>query len=173
MSRDKKLRRFAREYLSTYDGEVLDLDEAARWIRDTGRYECAPITPHQQVKQELARALRSAKFMDEEGNEIRLAHPIRLKKGDQQQQVLWSFIEDAQPKHMRLSLQQRRQGILANCHQHSLDTNWYNRHNKFGAQLPLFDYDFNKDLEEKNMPTDYPESAPDFDFDDEDDENGE
>lgn len=153
---------------------MLDLDEVTIWIDGTGHYKVAPITPHQQIKQELARALRSAKFTDEEGNEIRQAHSVRLKKkGDQQQQVLWSFIEDARPEHMRLSLQQRRQGILANCHQHSLDTNWYNRHNKFDAQLRLFDYDFNKDLEEKDMPTDYPESAPDFDFGVGDDENGE
>lgn len=168
MSRDKKLQRLAQEYWNTHGDKEQDLDEAARWILGTGRYQCEPITPHQQVKQELARALRNAKFTDEEGNEIRRAHPIRLK-----QQVLWSFIEDAPPEHMRLSLQQRRQGILANCHQHSLDTNWYNRHNKFGAQLQLFDYDFNKDLEEQNMPTYYPESAPDFNFEAEDDENGE
>ena len=39
----------------------------------------------------------------------------------------------------------------------------YNDNNKFGAQIPDFDYDFNKDLKEAQLPLEYPDDAPDGD----------
>jgi hypothetical protein len=57
---------------------------------------------------------------------------------------------------MRISFQQRRQGILADCRQHKTDVESYNDNNRFKASL-LFDYDFNADLQELELPTKYPD----------------
>jgi len=60
---------------------------------------------------------------------------------------------------MRVSFQQRRLAILADCKQHKTDVDSYNHNNEYHVQL-LFDYDFNTDLEEGSLPTQYP-SGPD------------
>jgi hypothetical protein len=72
----------------------------------------------------------------------------------------WATGAEADPGHMRLALQQHRQYILGNCRQHKLNFDSYNDNNKFGARLPLFDYNFNKDLEEEAFPTEYPSERP-------------
>ncbi len=92
-------------------------------------------------------------------------HALR-RKGEMEQIVMWIDIQTARPQPMRVSLQQRRRGIFFDCRQHSIDANWYNKHNDFGVQLPPFDYDFNKDLEEMNLPTEYPDRAPEREEDD-------
>jgi hypothetical protein len=50
-----------------------------------------------------------------------------------------------------------------------LDFQSYNDNNVYGAKLASMDYDFNKDVQEANLPATYP-SEPSFDVDDEDDE---
>jgi len=67
----------------------------------------------------------------------------------------------AKPNHMRISLQQRRQGIYGRVRQHKTDLDSYNDNNSFKVTLPLFDYDFNKDLEEATLPTEYPDGDSD------------
>ncbi len=57
---------------------------------------------------------------------------------------------------MRVSFQQRRQGILADCRQHKTDVTSYSENNRFKASL-FFDYDFNTDLQETELPTKYPD----------------
>ena len=167
MSLRKRLQRYTHQYMQEHGVDEVDLDAVADWIINNEMYKRQPPTMHQQCKGELARALRSERFSDEDGNEIRRMHAVRIKK-DQEQLVIWADIKTAKPGHMRTSLQQRRQAIKYDCYQHSTDTEWYNGNNQFGATLPLFDYDFNKDLEEMKLPTDYPESAPGDLFDDED-----
>lgn len=83
-------------------------------------------------------------------------HPVRIKDSDGEQMVLWADIQFAKPNHMRVSFQQRRQGILSDCKQHKTDVSSYNDNNQFKATL-FFDYDFNTDLEEAEFPTKYPD----------------
>lgn len=155
----RELQKLAHEYMHDNDLDEIDLDEVADWLISTRQYQRQPISLHQQCKMDLARALKEERFTDENGNEIRRNHAVRIKDGPRQL-VFWADIKTAKPRHMRLSLQQRRLAILADCYRHSLDTEWYNEHNIHEAEIPLFDYDFNKDLEEKKLPTDYPEENP-------------
>jgi hypothetical protein len=75
----------------------------------------------------------------------------------------WADIIKAKPDHMRLSLTLRRNGIVADAWHHLLDTRSYNDNNMYGAQLPLFDYDINKDIAEKELPENWPEENPEED----------
>ena len=164
----KQLQELAHEYMHDNQLDEIDLDAVAGWLISTEQYQRKPLTLHKQCKRDLARALRNERFTDEQGNEIRRMHPYRIKDGPVQM-VFWADIKTAKPSHMRLSLQQRRLAILADCYRHSLDTEWYNEHNTHKQQIPLFDYDFNKDLEEKKLPTDYQEGNLD-ELDDEGDD---
>ena len=62
---------------------------------------------------------------------------------------------------MRVSLASRLRQMEAQVHQHYTDWSSYNDFNKQGAQLDLFDYDFNKTNVERDLPTEYPDSPPD------------
>lgn len=152
------------DYCKEFGVDEVDLDAVAEWAVKTGRYQRKTITIAKQCKRELARALRTEHFHDPQGREPRKWHPVRVTSGDEQM-VLWAEFGKAKPNHMRISLQQRRQGIYGRVRQHKIDLDSYNDNNSFKVTLPLFDYDFNKDLEEAALPTEY--------RDDPDSDNGE
>jgi hypothetical protein len=61
---------------------------------------------------------------------------------------------------MRLSFQQRRQSILADCRAHKVDVESYNDNNTFQVKLPGFSYNFDPDLREMALPTKYIDEKP-------------
>jgi hypothetical protein len=73
---------------------------------------------------------------------------------------VWAEITTATAKHMQLSLQQRRTGIRDDCRQHRLDFDFYSEHNVHGAMLNPFEYNFLPDLDEMDVPTEYPDEKP-------------
>ena len=147
------------DYMREFKVDEVDLDSVADWAVETGRYQRKTITIAKQCKRELARVMRSEHLVDPQGREPRKWHSVRVGTGPEQL-ILWAKFTKAKPPHMRISLQQRRMGILGRVRQHKTDLDSYNDNNSFKATLPLFDYDFNKDLEEGQYPTDYPDSDP-------------
>jgi len=136
------------------DVDTVELEQVAEWAVNTGRYQRQPMSIVKQCKRELSQALRVEYYTDPQGREVRRMHPVRIKDPDGEQMVLWADIQFAKPNHMRVSFQQRRQGILADCKQHKVDVDSYNENNRFSASL-FFDYDFNPDLQESELPTKY------------------
>jgi hypothetical protein len=136
--------------------DTVELEQVAEWAVETGRYQRQPLNIVNQCKRELSQALRVEYMKDPQGRDVRRMHPVRIKDEGGEQMVLWADIEYAKPNHMRISFQQRRQGILADCRQHKTDVESYNDNNRFKASL-LFDYDFNADLQELELPTKYPD----------------
>jgi hypothetical protein len=159
-SLNQQLQKIVDDYTEEFEVDEIDLDEVAEWAVKTGRYQRKTITIAKQCKRELARVLRTEHFHDPQGREPRKWHPVRIKSGDEQL-VLWMEFAKAKPNHMRISLQQRRQGIYGRVRQHKTDLDSYNDNNSFKVTLPLFDYDFNKDLEEGSLPTEYPDAGGD------------
>jgi hypothetical protein len=84
----------------------------------------------------------------------------------------WAPLYRATADQFRLGMQARRNGIRADCRQHKKDHESYNDNNVHGEHVDLFDYDFNKDLDEESFPTEYPDEDPDGDWDDEEDDGG-
>lgn len=157
-----QLQDIVHEYMIEHGLEEVDLDAAARWAVETGKYQRKTISLEQQCRREMARALRSERHIDPQGREVRTMHPVRVPeiKGVKGEQfVLWADIRNATPKHMRLSFSQNRRRILADVKRHKNDVDSYNDNNKHNAVLPLFDYNFNLDLEEGDLPTEYNEDG--------------
>jgi hypothetical protein len=160
-SLQKSLRRIVHEFMKANSVSECDLDTVAEWAVRNGLYQRPTLTLVKQCKRELAQALRTEYLTDSQGREVRRMHPVRLKdRDDGRQMVIWADFEFAKPNHMRVSLSQRRQGLLAGCRQHKTDLESYNDNNRFDATLPLFDYNFNPDLEESELPTSYPDEKP-------------
>ena len=53
--------------------------------------------------------------------------------------------------------------MVSHCRKHTDETESYNDNNGCGATVPLFDYDFNRDLLEEQLLIEYPDDRPDGD----------
>jgi hypothetical protein len=157
--KDRQILYLIAQYRQLFEVDVVDTQAVAQWAISSGLWKRPPVDPEILLRRELARALRTEYYRDPQGRDVRKNHPVVVTEG-LQRKWYWAAITEASPKHMRLSLQQRRQGILADCRQHRIDFDSYNDNNKFKAELSLFDYDFNKDLEELSLPTHYPNEKP-------------
>jgi hypothetical protein len=146
--------------------ETFDLDEVAAWAIREGHYRPEPVDPAKALKGQMAKAMKNEHVTDPQGREVRKFHAVRHTDGERQW-TLWATITDADPGHMRVSLQQRRSYLLSGCRQHKMDSESYNENNKYNATLPFSDYNFNPDLEEETLPTEYPMERPSEDEDDE------
>lgn len=158
----EQLQGMVHEYMQEHNVSEVDLDEVADWAVSTGRYQREPIGIVKQCRAQLSEACRSEHFMDPQGRDVRSMHPVRIVEGSRQM-VFWADFRTARPGHMRLSFQQRRQAILADCRAHKVDVDSYNDNNSFDVKLPLFSYNFDRDLREMNLPKDYPEDRPEVD----------
>ena len=147
-------------YQREHDVVTVDLDEVAQWAIREGHYRPEPVDPAKLLKGQMAKAMKNEHITDPQDREVRKWHAVRHSDGERLW-TEWATILDADPGHMRISLQQRRQYLLSGCRQHREDYRSYNDNNKFGAQLPLFSYNFEADFDEMDLPTEYPEAPED------------
>lgn len=168
-SRKEEILDFVYQYKFETGAEAIDIADVAAWAITNGAYRRPPKSMHQQAKEDIARALRSARHQDPQGRVVRTMHPVPLPvKGEQQPlEFAWVDLRTAKPMEMRTALSYRRQGILADVKRHKDDTDSYNDNNIHNAQIPLFDYNFNNDLAEASMPVEYDEDALALEFEDE------
>jgi hypothetical protein len=68
-------------------------------------------------------------------------------------------MEDMVPAEIRRSLTSRRTGTGQDILQIERDRRFYNKHYNPGDPIEL-DYNFNTDVEEHFLPTDYPDAPP-------------
>ena len=156
------------EYMAIHGDKIVDPKAVMRWAIAQGRYTKPAPTMQQRGIAELRRALRQARHTDPQGRTVRSHHPATYKI-EGEQLTLWAHIEEAEPEHMRVSFQQRRQGMLADVKRHAIDVESYNENNKFDATIPKYNYNFELDLEEAEMPTEYDEDDVDVNLDDPED----
>lgn len=148
------------EYMKEFNVETVDPGRVYDWARETGRWEPKQLDIRKQYIRELRRALRDEHYIDPQGREVRRMHAAPKRASNGQLVWEWADIETAPPDHMRVSLTLRRQGIVADAWHHLQDTKSYNDNNVHGAQIPLFDYDINKDIAEKEQPEQWPDVDP-------------
>lgn len=165
-SRNQEILDFAFQYKAETGAEAIDLDALASWAITTGHYKRPPKSMHQRAKEDISRALRSARHQDPQGRTVRSMHPVPLGVVGEQQPIdfAWVDMRTAEPLQMRAALSYRRNMIYSDVRRHRDDTDSYNDNNLYNAQIPIFDYDFNKDLAEAALPSDYDEDVLSADF---------
>lgn len=147
------------KYVETHGGGTVNLDDVVEWAYTELRVNIIPLEPKQILKRRLSRAMKMQRLIDPQNREVRKWHSVRRTENGR----TWTesaILFEADPGHMRLSLSQHRQFILDNCIQHKLVFDSYNENNKFGATLPKRDYNFQKDMDELEQPTKYPQEKP-------------
>ena len=151
------------DYAAAEHGDDVDLNEVYEWARQNDRWDKPKLTLRMIFKREMGQALRAERINDGEGNQARRNHVFRIKSGEKQT-FLWNDILTIKPEKMQMSLQQRKLVIAAAAIQHDHDTQYYNKHNEFGAQL-TFDYNLQQHVLDARQSTDYPDERPPDDED--------
>ncbi len=95
-----------------------------------------------QCAEQLAEAMRAEYFTDPQGRRVRAKHAARIK-----QTTFWADIRTAGRKHLEVAFQQRRNGILGDCHQLKIDVDSYNQNGNPGRKIQMV-FDFRTDLAE-------------------------
>jgi hypothetical protein len=168
MSRRQKtraddMREMLDDYLATHGHLPVDPTDVFVWARKNGRWEPGSKSLVKQFKDELRRAAQEDYYTDPQGRTVRRKHAIVIKEGEVQKS-LWADIETAPPEHMKLSLQQRRRGVLGDVTQLKTDMDSYNENNNPGQPIQM-SFNFDEDLNEMGEDGTYPDAPPDDDED--------
>src|ERR1043166_6386200 len=163
-----KLQEFIHEYKQVVNDRPVTAREVAAWALREGKWKPSRQSALDQLAKELARAAREEYMTDLQGRRVRRLHArrvdVQLPSGEWKQETFWDDITTASPEHMHMAFQQRRGLVLSDCHQLKNDMDSYNENWNQGQQLELI-YDFTEDLEEMDMPTEYPKDDKDEDQD--------
>jgi len=153
------------QYQKTHpeEGDAINPHLIAPWAIKYGLWFQEPLTPEEMLRRSIRRSLRDDYTNDPQGREVRKYHAVieEVSTPDGVRRLsTWREIFEAPPEHMRVSLALRRKSALNDVVQLQLDFESYNQNNKHSATLPDMDYNFNTDLKEGSMPTDYPDENP-------------
>lgn len=152
-----------KDYIDWYIRETgeteIDMHKVARWLILKGYKVKAPPTQVEMLAKQLSKQAREQTRTDSESGEpYRAYHAFAQRQGDVQL-TLWVDIDKAPRKPMLRSLLQRREQMVGDGVQLSLDRDHWNRiHSK---EEPIqIDFDFNDDIEwRRNAPKDDDEKA--------------
>lgn len=121
-------------------------NQIAAWAYRMKFWQPQPSRVIGQLAEQLARAMREEYIVDAHGREVRTKHAARTER-DGVQGTFWADIRTATRDHMEIALQQRRQQIVGDCRQLSVDATFYNEHHNPGSPIQLV-FDFTEDLAE-------------------------
>ena len=120
--------------------------QMADWAIRRGMWNQHPDAAVRRCAEDIARAMREEYLTDPQGRSVRAKHAARITI-DGEQLMLWEDIRTAEPKHMRIAFQQRRQQIVGDCHQLKTDVDSYNENANTGKSIQM-EFDFTQDLAE-------------------------
>lgn len=148
---------FRREVTS----QPVEIAVVAKWAIEHGLWKPAYKSPEEILAGELSHALREQYIEDPQGRRVRRKHARRVEQvlsdGTTKQRVFWDDITTATPEYMQASLQQRRRLILSDCQQLKTDVDSYNENYNGSGNPVQTSFDFEEDLLESELPTEYPE----------------
>jgi hypothetical protein len=97
----------------------------AEWAIAKDLWRPHPSAALKQCAREISRSMREEYYTDGKGRRVRLKHAVSRRVGAEQY-VLWDDIRTAPRNHMELSFRQRRERIVGDCRQLSVDADSYN-----------------------------------------------
>lgn len=156
LSRREHIQQIIRKWEAEHPGETIDFEVVAAEAIRTRAWSPRPRSAIRQCARELASAARQDFFPNDTNEPVRRYHAAPYRKGDRIL-YLWEPIDKASETHMRRSAQSRRNGVEADLMQLKRDVSWWNKNNGEGKVIQL-DLNFERDAEERDMPTEYPDA---------------
>jgi hypothetical protein len=142
----KQMQKIVEEYRGAGEAWPASTKAIAAWAITTGRWSLPDSAAISKCAEDLATAMREEYTTDKRGRRVRLLHPATSYRNGQQM-VLWDDIRTAPRKHMQVSFQQRRQGIVGDCRQLKTDVDSYNDAREHEEPIQVV-FDFSMDLAE-------------------------
>jgi hypothetical protein len=134
-------------------------DLIAEWAYKKGIWKRPPVDPVVALSRDISRYLRNEYVTDPQGRTVRKNHAVFIEvhtPSGPKKRSIWKELFHAPVEHMKASFQLRRRAAFRDVQQLHFDFESYQENNVLGAQLEPMDFDFNKDIEESNLPTTYP-----------------
>jgi hypothetical protein len=147
MSYSEQVQKMVKTYRTEGGKWPASAREIAQWAISTRHWAPQPSAIVSQCADQIAKALRDEYYTDPQGRRVRLNHAAH---NIGEQYVLWDDIRTAEPKHMLLAFQQRRQQILGDCKQLKSDADSYNENRQPDIKIQMI-FDFTLDLEENEL----------------------
>ena len=156
-SKTKEMQKIIRQYKDVNHEKEVEMHQVAKFAADMGWPLSQPADPIDLLAKEFTRAARQEIKKDKvTGRPYRVNHAIPDPTG---QYSLWIDIDEAPRKPMRKSLVNRREQMVGDGLQLTLDADHWNRinPNEEPIQLPM---DFTEDVEwRKNAPEEEREAS--------------
>jgi hypothetical protein len=145
------------------DGAAIEPHLIAPWAISRGLIKVAPLTAEEILRRQLSQHLKTRYTTDPQNRRVRKHHAVMrtVDTADGPKRFSsWHTIFEAPREHMKVALQARRNGALADVKQMVIDLESWNDNNIYGQSLPAMDVNFTPDVEESKMPTSYPSKPP-------------
>jgi len=164
-SKNEIIQDLAEEWRAQTGKSPIDAGDFAAWlIREKG-WQPEPVTAFKVIRKEVQRALREQYIDDPQGRRVRRKHPqriaVEMKDGSQEQHVLWHDIREASRPEMQAAFQQRRFGVVLDCHRLKTDVDSYNENWNTSTVSIQMEFDFTDDMAD----LDYDEHGADYEDD--------
>jgi len=145
------------DYREATGVEEIDMRAVALWAQVNGRMPPPKqVDPVKLFAHELSEAAREEYYTDPQGREARKKHCYVVVEPNGQRRWQWVDIEDAKREPMHKSLHARRDQSLGDVKQTDIDRRSWDDNNKHGGFIEM-SFNFDEDLAEAQMPTEYPE----------------
>jgi hypothetical protein len=146
MSKNAEIQKLQRFYKDETGIRAVDARAFAKWATERGYPLPEPVDPIDRLAKEFAAALREETRTDiETGFPYRVNHMYIVKRGDEQLH-LWVDIDEATRNQMHASLTMRREQIVSDVTQLTLDADHWNRVNQNESPIEM-EKDFGLDVE--------------------------
>lgn len=156
MTKSETLQTRAEEWCQQTGNSSINIAEVASWLMRERGWVPQQSDALKLLKQELQRALREQYIDDPQGRRVRQKHPerktIKMKDGSQEQMVLWHDIRKATRPEMQAAFQQRRFGIVLDCHRLKTDVDSYNENWNKSTAIQM-EFDFTDDMADLDFDT--------------------
>jgi len=127
-TKHKEMQFLIREWKKTTGNTEIDMHEVARYAISKGWPAPAPISPEERLAREFSQAAREETKQDSKTGQVyRVYHAVKLD--GQGQGVFWVDIDEAPRKHMVKSAFARREQVVGDMVQLTLDLAHWNRVN--------------------------------------------
>ena len=142
---NEQLQDITRQYREAGEEWPTTLKHIAAWAINQKLWEPQRMLLITKCAEDLGRALREEYITDPQGRRVRAKHAARMDRDKGEQGVLWDDIRTASHEHLKVAFQQRRQGIVGDCHRLRVDVDSYNDNRNPDEPIQL-SLDFTNDV---------------------------
>ncbi len=155
-TKDQEMQYWIAKYKEATRKKEVTMHEVAEFMLARGWPSPKPLSPSEILAKDLAKAARNEYVKDgATGYSVRKNHALRYKQSDGAQLTLWVEIHDASRPQMLQSMTNRREQMVGDAFQLTIDSEYWNRINPKEEPIQMeLDFAFDVELRRNSPPGD-------------------